>query len=56
MKRFINKDLKNQCEDIIDKNGPMNPGHVEFTKNTLHHYKYIIHSVFPIWRGGNNNE
>ncbi|AJA48719.1 macro domain-containing protein LIC [Clostridium pasteurianum DSM 525 = ATCC 6013] len=50
------EELHRECIKIIEEKGNCPPGKVAITSAGKLKAKYIIHTVGPIWRGGNNNE
>lgn len=48
--------LVQACRDIINKNGNLPTGKAVTTPGFDLPAPYIIHTVGPIWRGGNSNE
>lgn len=49
--------LMEKCREIISKIGVLNIGEAVITPAyNIKNVKYIIHTVGPIWRGGNNGE
>lgn len=45
-----------ECKQIIDKNGKLPTGKAVITTAGNLAAKYVIHTVGPIWNGGNKNE
>lgn len=45
-----------ECKEIRRKQGGCKTGEAVITTGGLLKAKYVIHTVGPIWRGGNNNE
>lgn len=48
--------INKECQDIINKIGYLEPGKAIHTSAGKLKAKHIIHTVGPIWQGGNNNE
>jgi len=48
--------IMEECREIIRKRGALTPGEAVITGGGRLKAKYVIHTVGPIWRGGNNNE
>lgn len=49
--------LMDRCKEIISKIGVLNTGEAVITPAyNIKNVKYIIHTVGPVWRGGNNGE
>lgn len=44
------------CQKIVDEEGPLPPGEAVITCAGDLHAKYVIHTVGPIWRGGITGE
>lgn len=45
-----------ECRKIIAQTGSCEPGEAVITTGGMLPSKYVIHTVGPIWRGGDNNE
>ena len=45
-----------ECRQIISKQGRLPAGKAVITGGGKLKAKYVIHTVGPVWRGGNNNE
>src|SRR5438477_9394066 len=45
-----------ECKEIVAKQGGCKTGQAVITTAGLLPAKYVIHTVGPIWNGGNNNE
>jgi O-acetyl-ADP-ribose deacetylase (regulator of RNase III) len=45
-----------ECKQIVAKQGRLPTGQAVITTGGKLKAKYVIHTVGPIWRGGNNNE
>jgi O-acetyl-ADP-ribose deacetylase (regulator of RNase III) len=45
-----------ECKKIIASNGPCETGEAVITTAGKLPAKYVIHTVGPVWRGGNDNE
>ena len=45
-----------ECREIVARQGRCAPGEAVITSGGNLPAKYVIHTVGPIWRGGNNNE
>jgi O-acetyl-ADP-ribose deacetylase (regulator of RNase III) len=45
-----------ECTRIIAKIGRLEPGHAVITTAGRLPSKYVIHTVGPVWRGGNGSE
>jgi O-acetyl-ADP-ribose deacetylase (regulator of RNase III) len=45
-----------ECKDIVRKIGFLKTGEAVITSGGNLKAKYVIHTVGPIWHGGNNNE
>ncbi len=45
-----------ECKEIVKEKGGCPTGNAVFTTGGNLPVKYVIHTVGPIWRGGNNNE
>lgn len=45
-----------ECKKIVAKQGRLPTGQVVITTGAKLKAKYVIHTVGPIWRGGNNKE
>ena len=45
-----------ECKQIIAKQGPLQTGKAVITTGGNLKAKFVIHTVGPIWRGGNANE
>lgn len=49
-------EILKECKEIINKIGKLETGKVVITSGGNLKAKYVIHTVGPIWRGGNCNE
>jgi O-acetyl-ADP-ribose deacetylase (regulator of RNase III) len=45
-----------ECKKIVASNGPCKTGEAVITTAGKLPAKYVIHTVGPVWRGGNDNE
>ncbi len=45
-----------ECKKIVEQQGRLPPGKAVITTAGNMAAKYVIHTVGPIWQGGNNNE
>jgi len=45
-----------ECKQIVAKQGRLPTGQAVITTGGNLKAKYVIHTVGPVWRGGNNNE
>jgi len=45
-----------ECKQIVSKQGRLSPGKAVITTGGNLPAKYVIHTVGPIWSGGNNDE
>jgi len=45
-----------ECKAIIEKRGPVSTGHSVATTGGKLPARYVIHTVGPVWHGGNNGE
>ena len=45
-----------ECKQIVAKQGRLPTGQAVITTGGNLRAKYVIHTVGPVWRGGNNNE
>jgi O-acetyl-ADP-ribose deacetylase len=50
------KQILEECVAIRSKQGGCNPGEAVITTGGLLKAKYVIHTVGPVWNGGNNDE
>lgn len=50
------EDILNDCTKIVAKQGKCETGKAVITTAGKLNAKFVIHTVGPIWRGGNNNE
>lgn len=48
--------ILDECKKIVSKQGRLPTGKAVITTAGNMSAKYVIHTVGPIWRGGNNNE
>lgn len=48
--------ILNECKEIVAKNGECPVGEAVITGAGKLPAKYVIHTVGPVWNGGNNNE
>ncbi|MCX7656132.1 MAG: O-acetyl-ADP-ribose deacetylase [Treponemataceae bacterium] len=48
--------LLEECRSIVQRDGPCPPGRAVVTKAGRLPCRYVIHTVGPIWRGGNQQE
>lgn len=49
-------EILRECKQIVDKQGPCPAGEAVITGAGNLPAKYVIHTVGPVWKGGNNNE
>lgn len=49
-------EILKECKEIINKIGKLETGKAVITSGGKLKAKYVIHTVGPIWRGGNFNE
>ena len=54
--RAAGPDLLAACRDIVAERGPLPPGQAVITSGFGLPARHVIHTVGPIWRGGNANE
>lgn len=54
--RVGGKEILNECIDIRNRQGGCKTGEAVITTAGNLNAKYVIHTVGPIWNGGNNNE
>lgn len=45
-----------ECLQIVERNGPCNPGNAVITNAGDLPAKFVIHTVGPVWKGGNSGE
>ncbi len=50
------KQILNECIEIVNKQGECPTGEAVITSGGLLKAKFVIHTVGPIWNGGNYNE
>ncbi|MTK13834.1 MAG: O-acetyl-ADP-ribose deacetylase, partial [Clostridiaceae bacterium] len=50
------KQILEECISIRNKQGRCKPGEAVITTGGLMKAKYVIHTVGPVWNGGNNDE
>jgi putative ATPase len=50
------KELRNECEQYIDKNGQVPTGSAMMTTGGNLNAKFVIHAVGPIWGSGDEDE
>jgi O-acetyl-ADP-ribose deacetylase len=48
--------LLQECKRIRDQRGPLAAGHAVITSGANLKARYVIHTVGPVWQGGNRNE
>lgn len=48
--------ILSECREIVTRQGRCGTGQAVITSGGNLPAKYVIHTVGPIWRGGNNNE
>ena len=48
--------LPEACQEIVRAQGPLPPGKAVITPGFLLPARYIIHTVGPVWGGGDSNE
>ncbi|MHC1721054.1 MAG: O-acetyl-ADP-ribose deacetylase [Clostridiaceae bacterium] len=48
--------IDEECKSIISKIGRLDTGEAVITSGGNLKAKYVIHTVGPVWHGGNNNE
>ncbi len=49
-------EIQRESDEIVRKNGPVQTGNAVVTTAGKLKAKYVIHTVGPVWRGGNHNE
>ena len=54
--RAAGRKIVDECKEIINKIGYLKTGEAVITSGGDLKAKYIIHTVGPVWNGGNNNE
>lgn len=45
-----------ECKQIVERQGPCPPGQAVITTGGTLPVRYVIHTVGPVWRGGDNDE
>jgi len=50
------KQILEECIAIRNKQGGCKPGEAVITRGGLLKARFVIHTVGPVWNGGNNNE
>ena len=45
-----------ECRAVVASSGPLPPGRAVATTGGRLHARYVIHTVGPVWRGGNRGE
>jgi O-acetyl-ADP-ribose deacetylase (regulator of RNase III) len=50
------KAILDECKKIVEKQGGCKPGEAVITTAGELPAKYVIHTVGPVWNGGNNQE
>ena len=54
---LIKRDINQESKDWVKENGKVKTGETAYTsKGNLPCKKFVIHTVGPIWRGGNEQE
>lgn len=48
--------ILDECKEIVARQGGCKTGEAVITTGGKLHAKYVIHTVGPVWNGGNNNE
>ena len=48
--------ILDECREIVARQGRCDTGNAVFTSGGNLPAKFVIHTVGPVWRGGNNNE
>lgn len=48
--------ILNECREIVARQGPCETGQAVITSAGILPSKFVIHTVGPVWKGGNNNE
>jgi len=48
--------LLEECRKVRDQRGSLAPGHAVATRAGNLKVRYVIHTVGPVWQGGNKNE
>ena len=54
--RAAGPELLKACQDIVRKQGPLEPGGAVITPGFKLKAAYVVHTVGPIWRGGGQGE
>src|SRR6516162_4947462 len=54
--RAAGPELLAECRRIRDQRGPLPPGQAVITFGANLRSRYVVHTVGPIWDGGNMNE
>src|SRR3954467_211650 len=54
--RAAGRDLYDECVAIRNKQGGCQTGEAVITTGGNLHAKYVIHTVGPVWNGGDKNE
>jgi O-acetyl-ADP-ribose deacetylase (regulator of RNase III) len=54
--RAAGPELLAECRKVRDRRGSLPPGHAVVTPAGKLKVKYVIHTVGPVWNGGNVNE
>ncbi|MBE0476507.1 MAG: O-acetyl-ADP-ribose deacetylase [Coriobacteriia bacterium] len=54
--RAAGRSLYEECKRIVEKRGPLPPGQAVMTTGGMLPARHVIHTVGPVWHGGDSGE